>query len=107
MVAIYNIILILILFFTIVCRFLNNPQYKKYFFILFFLMLGSISAFRYEVIFSDFLRYTYHVIDAYKMSWNDIFAHGDFFNALFQKIIIQLFHLKNYCSHFHMRKRLH
>lgn len=96
MVAIYNIILILILFFTIVCRFLNNPQYKKYFFILFFLMLGSISAFRYEVIFSDFLRYTYHVIDAYKMSWNDIFAHGDFFNALFQKIIIQLFHDPQY-----------
>lgn len=91
MVAIYNIILIQILFLTIVYHFLNNPHYKKYFFILFFLILGSISAFRYEVIFSDFLRYTYHVIDAYKMSWAEVFAHGDFLNTFFQKSVIHLF----------------
>lgn len=96
MVAIYNIILILILFLTIVYRFLNNSQYKKIFCLLFFLILGSLSAFRYEIIFSDFWRYTYHVIDAYKMSWTEIFAQGDFLNAFFQKSIIHLFHDPQY-----------
>lgn len=91
MVQLYNVVLILILFITAIYCFLNNEKYRTHFFVLFVLILGSMSAFRFETFYGDFLRYTYHVIEAYKMPWKDVFLQDEFLNGVYQKLIIILF----------------